>query len=286
MAPEPHRRGALRTRTLHSGDHLVTRLTQDSGAATDITLAEPEDTYVLMVKLRPPHSFDVFEDGARTLRVRDELRQPGNLCLLHRERGIRLALDAPFDIVQFSIPRRTLEGAAGGVTSAQLRPPPPGHHDPAIAALATALLPALEQPARAAPLFVSHAMLALNAHLLHAYGGTSAPTPPGGLAPWQEQRAKELLNAHLDGRIAIAAVAAACRLSPGHFATAFRRSTGCTPTAWVALQRIDRARALLRRRELSLAEVATATGFSDQAHFSRAFARVAGMPPGAWRKTQ
>jgi AraC-like DNA-binding protein len=168
-----------------------------------------------------------------------------------------------------------------------VRAPPPGTCDPAIAALGNALLPALEQPARASPLFVSHATQALAAHLLHAYGGpATAAGTRGALAPWQEQRAKERLRAHHGEQVSIAAVAAECRLSPGHFATAFKRSTGCSPTAWLANQRIDSARALLRHGELSLSEIAAAPGFSDQAHFTRAFARVAGMPPGAWRRKE
>jgi AraC-like DNA-binding protein len=287
MAPPEAGRGTLRTRSLHSGDFAIARLTQHGGAHVELIQEEPGDAYILMVKLRPPHSFELFVGGARRLQVRDEPGQPGSLCLVPREGAVRLALDAPFDMVQFDFPHRALEEwavAHGAPPPGPLRPPLPGICDPAVAALGSALLPALEQPARASPLFVSHATHALMAQLLHAYGGVAARAMRGGLAPWQEQRAKEQLRAHLDGRISIADVAAACRLSPGHFATAFKRSTGCSPTAWLANQRIDSARSLLKRGGLSLSEVASATGFSDQAHFTRAFTRLVGMPPGAWRR--
>ncbi len=280
-------RGALRTRSLHSGDYAITRLTQHGGAHVELVQEQPGDAYILMVKLRPPHSFELFVGGEPRLRVREQAGQPGSLCMVPRDAGVRLALDAPFDMVQFDFPQRALEecAAAHGMPApGPLRPPPPGTCDPAVAALAGALLPALEKPARASPLFVSHATQALAAHLLHAYGGRAAAVGRGGLAPWQEQRAKEELRAHADGHVRIADVAAECRLSPGHFATAFKRSTGCSPTAWLASQRIDNARALLRRHDLSLSEIASAAGFSDQAHFTRAFARVVGMPPGAWRR--
>jgi AraC family transcriptional regulator len=128
--------------------------------------------------------------------------------------------------------------------------------------------------------------LALGAHLLHAYGTGATPPVRGGLAPWQERRAKEILRAHLDGNVRIADIAAECRLSPGHFATSFKRSTGVSPTAWLARQRIDHARALLRRGDLTLSEIAAATGFTDQPHFTRAFSRLVGMSPGAWRRQQ
>ncbi|MBB3223433.1 helix-turn-helix transcriptional regulator [Pseudoduganella umbonata] len=288
MAPEI-RHGALRTRVLHSGDCTVTRLTQQGSAHVELAQEQPGDGYIVMLKLRPPHSFELFVGGERHGHARNAPGQSGSVCLVPRDAGVRMVLEAPFDMVQFDFPQRALEqwAAAHGLPAhGPLRPPPPGTCDPAIAALGNALLPALDHPARVSPLFVAHATQALTAHLLHAFGGHAPSHVPGRLAPWQEQRAKERLGAHRDGPVSIAAVAAECRLSPGHFATAFKRSTGCSPTAWLASQRIDSSRALLRRGELSLAEIAAATGFSDQAHFTRAFTRVTGMPPGAWRRQQ
>lgn len=289
MAPPDAASRALRTRVLHSGDCTVTRLTRQGGPAVDLVQEQQADGYTLMLKLRPPHSFELFVGGERQVRVRDEPGQPGSVCLVPREAGARLVLDAPFDMVQFDFPQRALEqwtAAHGTPAPGALRLPPPGTHDPVIAALGSALLPALEQPARISPLLVSHTMQALAAHLLHAYGSRAAAGTSGGLAPWQEQRAKEWLRARIGGQASIAAVAAECRLSPGHFATAFKRSTGSSPSAWLAGQRIDSARALLKRGGLSLPEIAAATGFSSQAHFTRAFARVTGMPPAAWRRQE
>lgn len=279
----------LRRNTLQSGEFTITRLRQDGAVAAEFALDEPDDAYVLMLKLLAPHTYDLFVDGERRAHFRDQPGQPGNLCLLHRESHIRLTAAAPFDMVEFAFPRRALEQAATGSVpgaSGQLRLPPPGTVDQAVTALATALLPALEYPARAAPLFVSHVTLALGAHLLHAYGASAAATVRGGLAPWQERRAKELLRANLRGHVRIADIAAECRLSPGHFATSFKRSTGVSPTGWLARQRIDHARGLLRRGGMSLSEVAAAAGFTDQAHFTRAFSRLVGVPPGAWLRRQ
>jgi AraC-like DNA-binding protein len=274
---------------LHSGDYAITRLRQSSTASREFIQEEADDAYILMVKLLPPHTYDLFVGAEHRAHVRRQPGHPGNLCLVHREASVRLALEAPFDMVKVAFPQRALEEAAADFGSAlpgPLRLPPPGTLDPAVTALASALLPALEQPARASPLFVSHVMQALGTHLLHTYGTRRSPPVRGGLAPWQERRAKEILRAHLDGNVRIADIAAECRLSPGHFATSFKRSTGVSPTAWLARQRIDHARALLQRQDLSLSDVAAATGFTDQSHFSRAFARQVGVPPGAWRRQQ
>jgi len=286
--PRAIARGVQRS-TLHSGDFAITRLRQNAAVPAEFTLDEPADAYVLMVKLLPPHTYDLFIDGEQRAHFREQPGLPGNLCLVHRDSRIRLAVDAPFDMVEFAFPQRALEQSAAGsgqVSAGPLRLPPPGTLDPAVAALGSALLPALEQPAHASLLFLSHMTLALGAHLLHAYGTPATTSVRGGLAPWQERRAKEILRANLDGNVRIADIAAECRLSPGHFATSFKRSTGISPTGWLARQRIEHARGLLRRGELSLSEVAAAAGFTDQAHFTRAFSRLVGVPPGAWRRQQ
>lgn len=108
----------------------------------------------------------------------------------------------------------------------------------------------------------------------------------GGLAPWQERRATAMLAERLDGGVGIGELAQACGLSPGHFARAFQRSTGMPPHRWLTLRRVDRARDLLARTELPLAEVALACGFAGQSHFGRVFAAAVGESPGAWRRSQ
>lgn len=52
----------------------------------------------------------------------------------------------------------------------------------------------------------------------------------------------------------------------------------------MVLRRCELAKELLRSSPLSLAEIALACGFADQSHFTRAFARLVGMTPGAWRR--
>lgn len=275
--------------TLQSDDFTITRLRQSAAVHTEFVQEEPDDAYILMVKLIPPHSYDLFVGKQHLAHARGQSGQPGNLCLVYREAGVRLVVDAPFDMVEVTFPQRALERAAasfGMSPPGVLRPPAIGTVDPAIAALAGAFLPALVRPAATSPLVVSHLTHALGAHLLHAYGTGRPARVRGGLAPWQERRAKEILRAHLRGDVRIADIAAQCHLSAGHFATSFKRSTGLSPTAWLARQRIDQARVLLQRKELSLSEVASATGFTDQSHFSRAFARQVGVPPGAWRRQQ
>lgn len=106
------------------------------------------------------------------------------------------------------------------------------------------------------------------------------------LAPWQARRVEAFIEAHLDRPIRIQALADHTRLSVSYFFRAFRGSFGTAPHAFVMRQRIGRAMRLLAEGDEPIAQIAIACGFADQAHFSRAFARRAGSPPGAWRRLQ
>jgi AraC-like DNA-binding protein len=108
----------------------------------------------------------------------------------------------------------------------------------------------------------------------------------GGLAPWQARRAKELMNANLNGKLPLSQLAEQCGLSIRHFARAFRQSTGVPPHRWLLGRRIERAKQLLHDPALALAEVALACGFADQSHFTRMFTTVVGLSPGLWRRAQ
>ena len=106
----------------------------------------------------------------------------------------------------------------------------------------------------------------------------------GGLAPWQERRAKELLAANIDSNVALKEVARECGLSASHFARAFRQSNGMAPHRWLVNHRVEAAKALLQDGVLSLSEIGLRCGFADQSHFTRTFTRVVGMSPGVWRR--
>jgi AraC family transcriptional regulator len=76
-------------------------------------------------------------------------------------------------------------------------------------------------------------------------------------------------------------MAAAAHLSVYHFARQFKAATGLPPHQYVIRRRVERARQLLQAgTDLSLAEVAACTGFSDQSQFCHHFKRLVGVTPG------
>jgi AraC family transcriptional regulator len=79
-------------------------------------------------------------------------------------------------------------------------------------------------------------------------------------------------------------MAAVARLSPYHFARQFKAATGVPPHQYVITRRVERAKELLQAgADLSLAEVASRAGFSDQSVFCRHFKRAVGVTPGQFR---
>lgn len=104
------------------------------------------------------------------------------------------------------------------------------------------------------------------------------------LKPWQLRRAIEIMEAQMDGRARLSELALATSLSPAHFSRAFKASTGMPPYHWYLHSRIARARQLLLDSQLSIVEIAAATGFADQAHLTRVFHRLTGVTPASWQR--
>lgn len=96
-------------------------------------------------------------------------------------------------------------------------------------------------------------------------------------------RVEALVEARYAEDVGLADLAAEAGLSAHHLIRAFRRHTGFTPHAYLVNRRVNAARHLLRRRDASIADVAVATGFCDQAHFTRAFKARVGVTPGSYR---
>jgi AraC family transcriptional regulator len=108
--------------------------------------------------------------------------------------------------------------------------------------------------------------------------------PRGGLAPWQQRRAIEILRANIKRGVTLNEVARECGLSVGYFSHSFRRSLGVAPHKWLIEQRVVLSKEKLRDDGLSLSDVATECGFSDQSHLTRVFRQTVGVSPGAWRR--
>ncbi len=196
----------------------------------------------------------------------------------------------PFDAVQYYVPKCALDELAcehGSKPVVALKWSR-DQRDPYLSTLSSVLLSAVEQDSANNQLFLDQIGLSLLAHFAQTYGGMRPQDSVvgGGLAPWQERRAKEIMRARLASSLTIADVAAECKLTPSHFARSFRRSTGVAPHEFLSQLRIDEAKRLMLSTKLPLADIALICGFGDQSYFTRVFSRGVGKSPGAWRRAR
>jgi transcriptional regulator of acetoin/glycerol metabolism/AraC-like DNA-binding protein len=113
-----------------------------------------------------------------------------------------------------------------------------------------------------------------------------APQTHGGLSPGAMRRVQEYLETHLSENIDLPTLAAVAGLSMHHFARQFKQSAGATPHQYLTKKRVERAQDMLAQTDLSLSEIAYATGFADQSHLARHFRYVVGTTPGQFRWSQ
>lgn len=104
------------------------------------------------------------------------------------------------------------------------------------------------------------------------------------LHPWQEELAKSWLTSEDHANVTIEAIALACGLSAANFSQAFKATTGELPQRWRLLRKLEVAQTLMSRTAMSLTQVSSECGFSEQSHFNHAFVKIFGESPGSWRR--
>jgi len=96
-------------------------------------------------------------------------------------------------------------------------------------------------------------------------------------------RVRQFVDDHLAADLTLRDLADVADVSPSSLGRRFKAETGTTPWRYVLKRRIERAKALLRDTDRSLAAIALDTGFYDQPHFTRTFKRFEGETPGEYR---
>jgi AraC family transcriptional regulator len=157
--------------------------------------------------------------------------------------------------------------------------------DPVINSVAMALLGELESEGLSGRLYAESLGNVLAVHLLRYYAvpNTQPVTFKGGISAARLRHVTEFIGDNYDRDIKLAELAQVAGMSSFHFAREFKRTTGTTPHQYLIKFRIERAKALLAKRDLPLIEVGLRSGFSHQSHFTRLFRRVTGTTPHSYR---
>jgi len=96
-------------------------------------------------------------------------------------------------------------------------------------------------------------------------------------------RAKDLADGRYFEPLNVAALATAAGLSPAHFSREFRRAFGESPHRYLLTRRLERAAALLRNTDRTVADVCLMAGFTSVGSFTTRFGSTFGLSPTVYR---
>ncbi len=156
-----------------------------------------------------------------------------------------------------------------------------GKQDLHLQHIAMLLLAELRSDGMMGQLYVESLTQVLVVHLLRHYS-TFTPTitsKNSSLTRTQLQQAIDYIHTHLDRDLSLAELASVINISPTYFASLFKQATGISPHQYVIQQRVERAKLMLSRTNLTIADIALKVGFSSQSHLTQQFKRVTGLTP-------
>ena len=127
-------------------------------------------------------------------------------------------------------------------------------------------------------------LLELLAQLINRHADDPPPISRVGQEPQAVTQLKQYIESHFDEDISLSSLAQLTHLSRYHLIRVFREAVGIPPHAYLRQVRIRRAKEMLASGQ-SIADVASATGFTDQSHLTRWFKRLWGFTPGQYRNS-
>lgn len=106
-----------------------------------------------------------------------------------------------------------------------------------------------------------------------------------GAPPYWLRQAEELIRSRYAEHLTLAEISAAVSIHPVHLARRFRTFYKCSIGEYVRRLRIEFAMEQISKTDRPFSDLALATGFSDQSHFSRTFRRLTGLTPRQFRES-
>ena len=97
------------------------------------------------------------------------------------------------------------------------------------------------------------------------------------------RRARDRMDREYAQPLDVPALARTALMSPAHFSRRFREAYSETPYSYLMTRRIERAKALLRRGDLSVTDVCFAVGCTSLGSFSARFTELVGESPSMYR---
>jgi AraC family transcriptional regulator len=161
-----------------------------------------------------------------------------------------------------------------------------GCRDPLLESLYRAMLVELRQPRPPHILYLDSLLETFLLKLLigHTSANLRRPKPRETLPAFRLKRIFDFVETHLGDPLSLADLTLVAGGSVFHFSRAFKNTTGYAPCQYVLQRRLIRAKLLLTTTAWPLANIASACGFHDTIHLSRAFSRLVGTTPVRYRR--
>jgi AraC family transcriptional regulator len=203
----------------------------------------------------------------------------------------------PLDLLHVFIPTdlfgtlRNTDGSAIGSGLAYQG----GIHDPLIQSIGFAVAEELmrdDARDRQSRLLIDSLGIGLAGRLLQRYTGADRRNFTGayfeassgrGLDKTRLERVCDYIRENIDRDISLDDVAGIACLSVFHFCRAFKTATGSSPFQFISNLRIEKAKALLEEKGVTIEEIALSAGFSSGANLARAFKKAVGLSPSDYR---
>jgi AraC family transcriptional regulator len=130
-------------------------------------------------------------------------------------------------------------------------------------------------------LYVESLTQALVIYLLRHYAEVARIVTPKNrsLTSKQLQQAVDYIHTNLDRDLSLFQIAKVINISPTYFASLFKRATGTSPHQYVIKQRVEKAKLMLSKTDMAIADIALQVGFSSQSHLTQQFKRLTGVTP-------
>jgi AraC family transcriptional regulator len=158
--------------------------------------------------------------------------------------------------------------------------------DPLIQQIGLALKTELEAGETDSRLYADSMATALCLHLLKRYSVRKHEIKDytGGLPHYKLKQAIAYINENLEQNLSLTEIATVLGMSSHYFATLFKQSMGIAPHQYVTKCRIEQAKQLLAKRELTIVEICHQIGYQSQSHFTRVFRQYTKTTPKAYRE--
>jgi AraC family transcriptional regulator len=190
----------------------------------------------------------------------------------YKSKGITLGFHSGF------LARTLGESIDGGCLELQVQFPA---FDPLVYQIGLALKAELEQNRHSTRLYAESAATFLVTHLFHHYalGKQKEKITTSGLPRYKLQQVVDYIHANLECDLGLTQLADLAQMSLSHFSRLFKQSTGYSPHQFVIKCRVERARELLLKSDLSIADITYKVGFANQGHLTNHFKRLLGVTP-------